>query len=69
MSPSPAPSGSAATPPSWVPGADLFDALAIVGRARVPAAVDLRSFAVALMMALVGLGLAALGVRHAGARA
>ncbi|HKC26092.1 MAG TPA: hypothetical protein VKF32_15205, partial [Thermoanaerobaculia bacterium] len=49
--------------PRWLPGADLWDALSIVGMGRVPAALDSRAFAVGTLLALVGLALAAVGLR------
>jgi hypothetical protein len=49
--------------PAWLPGADLWDALSITGMGRVPAALDPRAFAVGALLALVGLVLAAAGLR------
>jgi len=51
-------------PPSWLPGGDLWTALAITGEGRVPIGVDGRSLAVGAALVLVGLGIGAAGLRR-----
>jgi hypothetical protein len=47
-----------AEPSIWLPGGDLFGALAIAGRGRVPPAVDALALLASAIAALLGLALA-----------
>ena len=49
---------------AWLPGADLWTALEIAGRGRVPPPIDPRAFAAGAVLAIVGLLLAAAGLRR-----